>query len=273
MIKEISNEELETLVDVIHCQYGYDFSDYARASLKRRFQRFMGHAYIEEVTELSDKLQQDAAFFERMTQFITVNVTEMFRDPLFYKTLREMVLPRLATYPTIKIWHAGCATGEEVFSMIILLQEAGLLDRCRIYATDLNAVSLHKAEMALIPLKYMKDYTQNYLQSGGLEDFSGYYTANEEYALIDPALRRNIVFFQHNLVTDQVFNEFQLICCRNVFIYFNKQLQDRVLRLFYDSLAPLGYLTLGLKESMMFSGESSRFETLSAVHKIFRRKS
>ncbi|MBC9913121.1 CheR family methyltransferase [Chitinophaga varians] len=273
MIKEISNEELETLVSLIHRQYGYDFSDYARSSLKRRFQRFMGYAYIGGVNELSDRLLQDATFFERMAQFITVNVTEMFRDPLFYKTLKDLVLPRLATYPTIKIWHAGCATGEEVFSMIILLQEAGLLERCRIYATDLNAVSLLKAEKALIPLKCMKDYTQNYLQAGGMEDFSSYYTADDEHAVIHSALRRNIVFFQHNLVTDQVFNEFQLICCRNVFIYFNRQLQDRVLRLFYDSLAPLGYLALGLKESMMFSEESIRFEAVSAVHKIFRRKS
>lgn len=273
MIQEISNEELDRLVRLIHRQYGYDFSDYARSSLKRRFQRFMGHACVEEITELSDRLLQDATFFERMAQFITVNVTEMFRDPLFYKTMREQVLPRLATYPTINIWHAGCATGEEVFSMIILLQEAGLLERCRIYATDLNTVSLHKAEKAQIPLKCMKDYTQNYLLSGGREDFSNYYMADNEHAVIQPALRRNILFFQHNLVTDQVFNEFQLICCRNVFIYFNRQLQDRVLRLFYDSLAPLGYLVLGLKESMMFSEESTRFDSVSPVHKIFRRKS
>lgn len=272
MIKEISNEELDRLVGLIYRQYGYDFSDYARSSLKRRFQRFMGYSCLEEVTELSDRLLQDVSFFEHMAQFITVNVTEMFRDPLFYKTLRELVLPRLATYPTIKIWHAGCATGEEVFSMTILLQEAGLLERCRIYATDLNTVSLRKAEKAQIPLKCMKDYTQNYLLSGGREDFSNYYTADNEHAVIQPALRRNIVFFQHNLVTDQAFNEFQLICCRNVFIYFNRQLQDRVLRLFADSMAPLGYLALGLKESMMFSEESTRFEGVSSAHKIFRRK-
>ncbi|MBC9929692.1 CheR family methyltransferase [Chitinophaga qingshengii] len=271
-MKDIDNEELDVLVSLIHRQYGYDFSDYAPSSLKRRFLRFMDHAAIEEVGELTSRLQQDAVFFERMTQFITVNVTEMFRDPLFYRALRELVLPRLATYPIIKIWHAGCATGEEVFSMIILLREAGLLERCRIYATDLNALNLDKAEKAFIPLKCMKDYTQNYQQMGGMEDFSGYYTADHEHAIIHPTLRRNVVFFQHNLVTDQVFNEFQLICCRNVFIYFNRQLQERVLRLFYDSLAPLGYLTLGLKESMLFSGEHRRFEPVSAAYKIFRRK-
>ncbi|SKA32279.1 chemotaxis protein methyltransferase CheR [Chitinophaga eiseniae] len=273
MIKEISNEELGKLVRLIHRQYGYDFSDYARSSLKRRFQRFMDHASMEEITELSDRLLQDVTFFEHMAQFITVNVTEMFLDPLFYKTLREQVLPRLATYPTIKIWHAGCATGEEVFSMAILLEEAGLLERSRIYATDLNTVSLRKAEKARIPLKCMKDYAQNYLLSGGVEDFSNYYTTDNEHAVIQEALRRNILFFQHNLVTDQVFNEFQLICCRNVFLYFNRLLQDRVLRLFYDSLDPLGYLALGLKESMMFSEENIRFDSISPVHKIFRRKS
>ncbi|WP_212003383.1 protein-glutamate O-methyltransferase CheR [Chitinophaga sp. HK235] len=273
MMEDLTKDELDTLVGIIRKQYGYDFTDYAQASLKRRFQRFMGHSSIEEVTELTERLQQDPDFFLRMAQFITVNVTEMFRDPVFYKVLREQVLPRLATWPIIKIWHAGCATGEEVFSMIILLHEAGLLDRCRIYATDLNAANLDKASKGMIPLKFMKDYTQNYLQTGGTEDFSSYYTAGQDYAVIRPYLRRNIIFSQHNLVTDQVFNEFQLICCRNVFIYFNRQLQDHVLRLFYDSLSPLGYLAMGLKESMMFSEEKNRFEAVSALHKIFRRKS
>ncbi|NSL87535.1 CheR family methyltransferase [Chitinophaga solisilvae] len=272
MVEEISNRELSDIVQLVRTRYGYDFTDYAPASLKRRFVRFIGHVRLNSVRELLTRLENDPVFFRRMTQFITVNVTEMFRDPPFYRDMRELVLPRLASYPIIKIWHAGCATGEEVFSMVILLQEAGLLERCRIYATDLNAANLEKAGQAIIPLRYMKEYTQNYILAGGLQDFSNYYTARYDHAIISPALRKNIIFFQHNLVTDQVFNEFHLVCCRNVFIYFNRRLQDRVIGLFRESLAPLGYLALGLKESMMFTEERRHFEEVSDSSKIYRRK-
>jgi chemotaxis protein methyltransferase CheR len=217
-------------------------------------------------------LLNEAGFFLKMLAFITVNVTEMFRDPQFYMALREIVLPRLASYPIIKIWHAGCASGEEVFSMAILLQEAGLLDRCRIYATDLNKDNLEKAGSGIIPLKQMREYTHNYIRAGGIHDFSDYYTARYDNAIIHPALRRNIIFFQHNLVTDQVFNEFQLICCRNVFIYFNRNLQGRVVNLFYESLTSLGYLALGIKESLQYTDEQKQFDAVSSVNKIFRRK-
>lgn len=272
MVEEISNGDFTDLVKIIQQRYGYDFTDYAPASLKRRFTRFTGFAHISNVFELKHRLLNDAGFFQEMVQYITVNVTEMFRDPAFYKTLREQVLPRLASYPIIKIWHAGCASGEEVYSMAILLEEAGLLDRCRIYATDMNAANLRKAKKGAVALKDMKDYTYNYIQSGGVNDFSNYYTAGCDTAIIDAALRRNIIFFQHNLVTDQVFNEFQLICCRNVFIYFNRTLQERVVKLFYESLTSLGYLALGIKESLLYNDERFKFEPVNAANKIFRRK-
>ncbi|PSL46206.1 chemotaxis protein methyltransferase CheR [Chitinophaga niastensis] len=272
MVEEINSVDLSDLVKIIQQQYGYDFTDYAHASLKRRFLRFMGHAGINSVFDLKHQLLNEPDQFLKMVEFITVNVTEMFRDPQFYIALREMVLPRLASYPIIKIWHAGCASGEEVFSMAILLHEAGLLDRCRIYATDLNAANLQKADSGIIALRDMKDYTYNYIRAGGLHDFSNYYTARYDNVIIHPALRRNIIFFQHNLVTDQVFNEFQFICCRNVFIYFNKKLQERVVNLFHESLTSLGYLALGIKESLQYTDEQKKFEVVSSMNKIFRRK-
>ncbi|NIG54221.1 protein-glutamate O-methyltransferase CheR [Chitinophaga sp. Cy-1792] len=272
MIDDISNKDLSELILIIQQQYGYDFQNYATASLKRRFIRFIGHMRLNSLDELKLMLMIDQEFFRKMIEFITVNVTEMFRDPAFYRKLREDVLPRLATYPIIKIWHAGCATGEEVFSMAILLQEAGLLERSRLYATDMNAANLERANAGIVPSRWMKDYTHNYIQAGGRHDFSDYYTARYDSAIINPGLRKNIIFFQHNLVTDHAFNEFQLICCRNVFIYFNKVLQERVVSLFYDSLAPRGYLALGIKESLLFSKQRKNFEVIDAVNKIFRRK-
>jgi chemotaxis protein methyltransferase CheR len=272
MKEDISTIDFLDIINIIRQQYGYDFTGYSQASLKRRIVRFMGHMSLDAIFELKYRILNDKAFFESMVQFITVNVTEMFRDPQFYKALRELVLPKLASYPIIKIWHAGCSTGEEVFSMAILLQEAGLLERSRIYATDLNTANLDKVAEGIIPLKVMKEYTHNYIQSGGTSDFSNYYTARYDNVIIHKELRRNIVCFQHNLVTDQVFNEFHLICCRNVFIYFNRELQNQVLDLFYESLSSLGYLALGIKESLLFTETGKKFEAVSAPNKIFRRK-
>lgn len=269
---DISAAELDDVLMVIRNNYGYDFLNYSRASLIRRVLRFMDSARIKNAYDLKFHLVNDKNFFAFFLQTITVNVTEMFRDPLFYKAMREKVLPKLATYPIIKIWHAGCSSGEEVFSMSILLHEAGLLRRTRIYATDINPANIEKARTGIIPLQYMKDYTANYLQSGGKEDFSQYYTARYENALVRKDLRSNIVFSQHNLVTDKVFNEFQLICCRNVLIYFNKTLQNHVYHLFYDSLSPMGYLAIGTKESLLFTDLRDKFETVHATGKIFKRK-
>ncbi|RYE16405.1 MAG: protein-glutamate O-methyltransferase CheR [Sphingobacteriales bacterium] len=271
--KQLNDTTLEEILHVIKSQYGYDFNDYAHASIMRRVQRCMEMSKTKNVFDLKFRLTNEPDFFNWFLESVTVNVTEMFRDPEFYKDIRTKVIPKLASYPFIKIWHAGCATGEEVYSMAILLKEEGLLERTRIYATDLNPANLEKARKGIIPMSYMKNYTQNYLLSGGKSDFSEYYTARYGNSLIRKDLLTNILFSQHNLVTDQVFNEFQLVICRNVLIYFNKKLQDRVLRLFYDSMSPLGYLSLGIKESLLFSPLRDNFQTISANNKIFRRKS
>ncbi|GAB3925650.1 CheR family methyltransferase [Larkinella terrae] len=268
----ITMEELEDIIHLVRRQYGYDFSDYARASLQRRVVRCMQKANCLTAYELKYQLTNDNRFFTWFIESLTVNVTEMFRDPAFYKELRNSVLPKLASYPTIKIWHAGCSTGEEVFSMAILLHEAGLLNRTRLYATDLNPANLERARQGIVPLQNMKEYTSNYIQSGGTSDFSSYYTARYENAIIHKEYRKNVVFAMHNLATDQVFNEFQLICCRNVLIYFNRNLQNRAMTLFSDSLAPLGYLALGMKESLMFSEARHQFETINPAVRIYRSK-
>jgi chemotaxis protein methyltransferase CheR len=269
---DISAADLNEIVTLLKNNYGYDFGNYAKASLTRRVLRFMDTARVKSLYDLKYHLTNDKNFFAWFLQTITVNVTEMFRDPIFYRALREKVLPKLAAYPIIKIWHAGCSTGEEVYSMCILLHEAGLLERTRIYATDLNPVNIEKAKTGIMPVRYIKEYTANYVQSGGKNDFSMYYTARYENAIISKELRNNVVFSLHNLVSDHVFNEFQLICCRNVLIYFNKELQNRIFHLFYDSLSPMGYMAIGMKESLLFTEMRHKFETVQSATKIYRRK-
>lgn len=269
---DMTNEELDEIIVLLKQKYGYDFSNYSGASFKRRVLRVMDLNRVNGFYDLKYTLTNDKKFVPRFLQDLTVNVTEMFRDPQFYKQLNEKVLPVLASYPNIKIWHAGCSTGEEVYSLAILLHEMNLLKRCIIYATDLNPVNIEKARKGMVDVKFMKEYTQNYIKSGGKEDFSSYYTARYDNALIRKDIREKIVFSQHNLVVDGAFNEFQLICCRNVLIYFNRVLQNHVLHLFYNSLAPLGYLALGIKESLLFTDEKNKFETVAEQVKIFRRK-
>ena len=268
----LTTEELTNSIDLIRQHHGYDFSNYARASLERRVVRCMQQADLKTAYDLNDHLTNDKSFFNWFLQSLTVNVTEMFRDPTFYRDLREKVLPKLASYPVINIWHAGCATGEEVFSMAILLAEAGLLERSRLYATDLNPANLDQARQGIIPIQQMKAYTDNYMQSGGTNAFSSYYTARYEHVIIRKEYRSNIVLAQHNLAVDQIFNEFQLICCRNVLIYFNRELQNRVFRLFHDSLSPLGYLAIGMKESIQTADVRTQFEITSLPTRIYRRK-
>lgn len=226
---------------------------------------------IASFYDLKYAVTNDKKFVAHFIQEITVNVTEMFRDPQFYKKLNDKVLPVLASYPSIKIWHAGCSTGEEVYSLAILLHEMDLLKRVRIYATDINTLALEKARKGIIDVRLVKEYTRNYIKAGGKSDFSSYYTARYDNAIIHRHLRERVVFSQHNLVADSVFNEFQLICCRNVLIYFNSFLQNRVLQLFYNSLSPLGYLALGIKESLLFTGLQHKFEVADGTAKIFRR--
>lgn len=267
----ITDNELQLLLASIKKVYGYDFTNYAQASLKRRVNIFFKTKFHGEYQLLYELVKYDPQVFASLLQTITVNVTEMFRDPLFYKTLREKVLPELASYPHIKIWHAGCSTGEEVYSMSIVLKEEGLYDKTRIYATDINSNVLESAQKGSFSLRNMKEYTQNYLASGGTEVFSSYYRVQKDMAVFDSSLKKNIVFALHNLVADQSFNEFNLIICRNVLIYFDRELQAKVIDLLHESLCTLCYLALGTKESLLFSNVKKFYEPVDPNLKIFKR--
>jgi len=258
---------LSDLVDI----YGYDFTRYSRASLKRRILSLVSTDRFPSFAEFRFRLRTDREYFNRFVEKITVNVTEMFRDISFYKTLRNDILPRLAARPLIRIWHAGCSTGEEVYSMAILLQEANLLNKSLLYATDINPAVLEKVRVGIFPISQMKQYSENYILSGGKKDFSSYYTAQYNAARFEDFLGKKIVLATHNLVSDGSFNEFQLILCRNVLIYFDKPLQDRALHLFYDSLETLGYLALGAKESLKFTDVQKNFKQHESGEKIWRK--
>lgn len=268
----INSAELKDLLESIRYTYGYDFTEYAEASVIRRIVHFMKGNKIGTLQQLRNTLLNDENTFAQFILEFTVNVTEMFRDPAFYKSLRENVLKRLATYPVIKVWIAGCSTGEEVYSMAILLKEEGLLDRSVIYATDINQRALQAAKDGIYRMDLMKTYTTNYQKAGGKRSFSDYYTAKYDSALIDKSLKRNIVFSIHNLAVDTSFNEFQLILCRNVLIYFNQSLQNRVINLFYDSLSPFGFLALGNKESLLFSDKQKQFTDVDRKEKIYMKE-
>jgi len=268
----ITNEELEELLPEIIKHYGYDFTGYSRASLVRRVNAFFVKERCSSFADLTQKLLDNQSFFIHFVEEVTVNVTEMFRDPGFYKTLRTEIIPVLATYPFIRIWHAGCSTGEEVYSVAILLKEAGLLQKAILYATDLNQKVLEKAKAGIFPMSQMRQNSENYIKAGGRQEFSSYYTANYNFARFDIALSDKMVFSTHNLVSDSSFNEFQLILCRNVLIYFDKDLQARVLQLFDKSLDSLGFLALGSKESMKFSPIAPYYSQIETKDKIWRKK-
>lgn len=267
----LKDEELDLLVTELADVHGYDFSNYARASLKRRVTRLMMIDRVPSFAEFLYKVKNDLAYLPRMVEELTVNVTEMFRDPSVYKTIREQVLPILATHPFIRIWHAGCSTGEEVYSMAILLEEANLLHRSLLYATDLNPSVVENIKRGIFPISQMKQYSENYLLSGGKKDFSTYYTAKYDWAKFDERLKTKMIAATHNLVSDRSFNEFQIIFCRNVLIYFDKNLQDRVLNLFDESLENLGFLVLGSKENLRFSPIAKRYVQLENREKIWRK--
>ena len=266
-----ANKEFKELLESIRFVYGYDFTDYAEASVRRRMEHFMNIRKINELAMLGKMLLKDEKLFEEFIQEVSVTVTEMFRDPVFFKSLRENTMKRLATYPFIKIWIAGCATGEEVYSIAILLKEEELLNRTLIYATDINQKSLQLAKEGVYSAENMKQYTSNYQKSGGKGSFSEYYKAKYNSVLFDKSLKQNIVFSPHNLSVDKSFNEFQLIICRNVLIYFNQQLQNKVINLFYESLCPFGFLGLGNKESLLFSDKRKYFEEIDRKEKIFMK--
>ena len=263
--------EIELLLEGIHRHYGFDFRSYAFASVRRRLWKRIQAEGLRSVSELQARVLHDPEVMERLLLDLSVNVTSMFRDPHFYLAFRTRVLPLLRTYPFIRIWHAGCSTGEEVYSMAIMLEEEGLYDRARLYATDINDVVLQRARSGIFPLDRMQEYTENYLKAGGKRSFSEYYTAKYGGALFSSSLTRNVVFGQHNLVTDRSFAEFNVIFCRNVLIYFDKTLQQRVHGLFYESLVNFGILSLGAKESLRFSKYEPCYERLDPGEKIYRK--
>lgn len=268
----ISDEQQETIINDVLELYGYDFTGYSRASLKRRLNRLYSLDKQVSFAEFRYKINNDPIYFKRFVEQITVNVTEMFRDPSFYRTLRDKVLPSLGTYPFIRIWLAGCSTGEEAYSIAIVLQELNLLKKALIYATDINPTVLEKAAQGMFPLSQMKQYSENYIESGGTKDFSSYYSANYSLAKFNSELKDKMIFSTHNLVSDHSFNEFQLILCRNVLIYFDRDLQYKVLQLFDGSLEKLGYLALGTKETTDFSPIGKRYARLG-TDKIWKKNS
>jgi chemotaxis protein methyltransferase CheR len=264
--------EIELLLEAIHRRHGYDFRGYALASLRRRLWHRVYGEGLQTLSGLQERILHEPGCMDRLLRDLSINVTEMFRDPTFYVALRERVFPLLRTHPYIRIWQAGCSTGEEIYSLAIALREEGLLDRTRIYATDINVAALDRARSGAFPLERMQRYTENYLRAGGSEAFSSYYTADGENARFDAELGRAVVLAQHNLVTDGSFNEFHLIVCRNVMIYFGSELQEEVLQLFGDSMTRFGILALGRKESIRRSRHAADYEPLDEIEKIFRRR-
>jgi chemotaxis protein methyltransferase CheR len=268
---DLERIEVQLLLEAIYQHYGFDFRGYALGSLKRRLWRRAYGEKLETLSALQDKVLHDPAVMERLLLDLSINVTAMFRDPTFFRAFREKVVPLLRTYPFLRIWNAGCSTGEETYSLAILLKEEGLYERTRIYATDINDRVLEQARNGHFPLEKMRDFTENYLRAGGQEEFSSYYSVEGEQARFTSDLSRQVVFAQHNLVSDAPFNEFNVIVCRNVMIYFGKTLQDRVHELFYDSLEPLGVMAMGHKESIKFTHYEERYEALDAHEKLYRK--
>ncbi len=272
--KKLQNEKIEftLLLEAIYHKYGYDFRHYSVAHIRRRIQRRLTLDGIESISALQHRLLNDETFFfQTVFHDLSINVTEMFRDPSFYLAVRQKVVPILATYPFIKVWHAGCATGEEIYSMAILLKEEGLFDRLQLYGTDFNDLVLEKAKEGIVSIRSVKEYTSNYQLGGGTQSFSDYYTARYSHALLEPELKEKILFANHNLVADQVFGEMQMIVCRNVLIYFDQELQNRVIDLFYHSLCRGGILCLGAKESLRLSEQENKFNRLLPGEQIYQK--
>ncbi|TDD75457.1 CheR family methyltransferase [Flavobacterium caseinilyticum] len=270
--KETSDLEISLLLEAIYRKYGYDFRQYSQAHIRRRIMSRMVMSGFEDISEMQSTVLNDESFAATLLQDLSITVTEMFRDQSFYKSLRENVIPILKTYPFIKIWHAGCATGQEAYSMAIILQEEGLYDRSIIYATDFNQNALNHAKEGIYSTSLIKEYTTNYQLSGGKESFSNYYTSNYDNVIMNQSLKKNIVWANHNLVTDSVFAEVNLILCRNVLIYFDRELQNNVQTLFYNSLINGGILCLGAKESLRFSDVYEKYTEWDPRQRIFKKK-
>jgi chemotaxis protein methyltransferase CheR len=268
---ELERIEIELLLEAIDRHYGFDFRGYARGSLRRRLWRTASEEGVHSISGLQERVLHDPQAMERLLAGLSVNVTTMFRDPTFYVAFREHIVPLLRTYPFIRVWNAGCSTGEETYSLAILLEEEGLYQRSRIYATDFNSDVLARARAGELPLDRMQEYTQNYQRAGGTSDFSAYYSVEGAHAKLHERLSEHVVFAQHNLAADRSFNEFNVVLCRNVLIYFGRDLQRRVHRLFYDSLARFGVLGLGQKETLRFTDLEDRYEEIDPREKLYRR--
>ena len=270
--QEVERIELHLLLEAVYQRYGYDFREYSLPSVKRRMAQFLADKGVQELGEVTRRLLRDLDFFHTLIPYFSVSVTALFRDPFFYAAMAEKVVPWLRTWPHFKIWHAGCATGEEVFSDAILLREAGLLNRATLYATDISQSALDTGRAGIYSLEIIRQGSANYLAAGGLHSLSDHYQAQYHAAIMHPELRRRMTFSRHNLAMDNSFGEMQVIICRNVLIYFNEALQNKVLELFWESLDHGGILCLGDKESLAYSAVADRFEALDESARIFRKK-
>lgn len=268
---EIEQLEIKLLLEAVFHRYGFDFRGYAMASIRRRIIHFMRLTGCPSIADLIPKVIHQESFFEKLVREFSITVTEMFRDPTFYISLRQNVIPLLKSYPSVRVWLAGCATGEEAYSLAILMDEEEVAERVTFFATDYNEVALGEAREGIYDLRKAQKYTSNYQDAGGRYSFSDYYHAKYDAIVINSSLKKNITFANHNLVTDHIFSETHLILCRNVLIYFNKQLQERVIQLFYESLVHGGYLCLGMKEGLMCSGLQEKFEVVDRKNRIFRK--
>lgn len=269
---DLSELEISLLLEAVYQKYGYDFRQYSKAHIRRRIMNRMTLSGLEDISQIQSRVLRDETFAYELLQDLSITVTEMFRDQDFYRSVRENVIPVLKTYPFIKIWHAGCATGEEAYSMAIMLQEEGLYERTTIYATDFNQRVLNRAKEGIFSNKMMAAYTSNYQASGGKESFANYYTSSYDSVIMNQSLKKNIVWANHNLVTDSVFAEVHMILCRNVLIYFDKDLQNKVQKTFCDSLINGGILCLGSKESLRFTDFSEKYTATDKKQRIFKKK-
>lgn len=271
MIKTSEDIEFELLLEAVYLKYGYDFRDYSKASLKRRLKQACEKLKCRSFSMLQDIILNDPSMVPEILSYMTVQVSEMFRDPLYYKAIREEVIPHLHTYPSLKIWVAGCSFGEEFYSLAILFKEEGLFDKTIFYCTDINTDALKNAEKGLYEFSKIKDFTKNYQAAGGKQSFSDYYTASYDSFLMDKSLRANVVFSDHSLVTDKVFAEMHFISCRNVLIYFNKDLQNVVIGLFSESLTRNGFLGIGSKETLQFTNYYNSFEEVNKKERLYKK--
>ncbi len=269
---ELEDLEIRLLLEALYQRYHYDFRHYARASIKRRLRQACQQLGYPSFSAMQDQLLREPAMVSRLLSYLTVQVSEMFRDPDYFRAIREKVVPHLRTYPSLKIWIAGCSTGEELYSFAILFREEGLEERTIFYATDINPAALDAASRGIYPIDRLKAFTENHRRSGGKSSLSDYYTTAYGGGVFDKSLRERVVFSDHSLVTDAVFAEMQLISCRNVLIYFDRPLQDRAVGLFRDSLARKGFLGLGSKESLRFSPHSEAFADFVREEKIYQKR-